>query len=151
MAEYEEKLNKVNEAHQKVISENVELTAKTNRLEAQLLLESEAQKCAPGEAKFLRAYFKTAASPQIIEESIEEAKQAYKKMQSERHQRLVTESTKNGAVNTPSSVVTKKAEDKEQKKVITESVNNTQIIVANENSQSSLIDKYVKMLRGNNG
>ena len=150
MAEYEEKLNKVNEAHQKVINENVELTSKNNRLEAQLLLESEAQKCAPGEAKFLKAYFKTAASPKIIEESIEEAKQAYKKLQSERHQRLVTESTKNGAVNVPSAVVTK-VENKEQNKVITESAKNTQTKVVTESvedGQQVLVDKYVKMLRG---
>ena len=149
MAEYEEKLNKINEAHQKVINENVELTAKTNRLEAQLFLEEKTQKCAPGEAKFLKAYFKTASSPQVIEESIEEAKQAYRKMQSERHQHLVVESTKNGAVNTPSNVVTKKVEDKEQKKIINESVNNTQNSI-NENNQANLVDKYVKMLRGNN-
>lgn len=158
MSEYESKLNKVKEDQQKTINENIELMSKNNRLQAQLLLESEAQKCTPGEAKFLRAHFKNAASPKIIEESIEEAKQAYKKMQSEHRQRLVTESAKNGAVSTPSTVVTNKVEAKEQtqKKVITESAKVPQtnkVVTESVSGQRELVDiyaeKYASFLRGN--
>ena len=158
MSEYESKFNKVKEDQQKTINENIELMSKNNRLQAQLLLESEAQKCTPGEAKFLRAHFKNAASPKIIEESIEEAKQAYKKMQSEHRQRLVTESAKNGAVSTPSTVVTNKVEAKEQtqKKVITESAKVPQtnkVVTESVSGQRELVDiyaeKYASFLRGN--
>lgn len=150
MAEYEAKLNKVKEEQQKTINENVELAAQNNRLAAQLLLESEAQKCTPSEAKFLRAHFKNASSPKIIEESIEEAKQAYKKLQSEHRQHLVTESAKKGAVSVPSAVVTPEVKEKEPvQKVITESVK-TQ---TKQETPKSVVDiyaeKYASMLRGN--
>lgn len=157
MAEYESKLNKVKEDQQKTINENIELMSKNNRLQAQLLLESEAQKCTPGEAKFLRTHFKNAASPKIIEESIEEAKQAYKKMQNEHRQHLVTESVKAGAVNTPSTVVTNKAVEKEpvQKKIIAESANVQQtdkVVTETVHGQRELVDiyaeKYANFLRG---
>ena len=157
MAEYESKLNKVKEDQQKTINENIELMSKNNRLQAQLLLESEAQKCTPGEAKFLRTHFKNAASPKIIEESIEEAKQAYKKMQNEHRQHLVTESVKAGAVNTPSTVVTNKAVEKEpvQKKIIAESANvqkTDKVVTETVQSQRELVDiyaeKYANFLRG---
>ena len=157
MAEYESKLNKVKEDQQKTINENIELMSKNNRLQAQLLLESEAQKCTPGEAKFLRTHFKNAASPKIIEESIEEAKQAYKKMQNEHRQHLVTESVKAGAVNTPSTVVTNKAVEKEpvQKKIIAESANVQKIdkvVTETVQGQRELVDiyaeKYANFLRG---
>lgn len=157
MAEYESKLNKVKEDQQKTINENIELISKNNRLQAQLLLESEAQKCTPSEAKFLRTHFKNAASPKIIEESIEEAKQAYKKMQNEHRQHLVTESAKAGAVNTPSTVVTNKAVEKEpvQKKIIAESANVQQtdkVVTETVHGQRELVDiyaeKYANFLRG---
>ena len=157
MAEYESKLNKVKEDQQKTINENIELMSKNNRLQAQLLLESEAQKCTPGEAKFLRTHFKNAASPKIIEESIEEAKQAYKKMQNEHRQHLVTESAKAGAVNTPSTVVTNKAVEKEQvqKKIIAESANvqkTDKVVTETVQSQRELVDiyaeKYANFLKG---
>ena len=151
MAEYESKLNKVKDEQQKTINENIELMAKNNRLEAQLLLESEAQKCTPSEARFLKAHFKNASSPKVIEESIEEAKQAYKKIQTEQRQRLVTESRKNGATSTPSNVISNKVAEKEQvqEKVITESVN----VQPKQAEQRELVDmyaeRYASFLKGN--
>ena len=86
-------------------NEKIELTSQLNKKEAQLVLEEVCKKCAPGEARYLKTYFKNAASPKIIEESIEDVRASYKKVQSERRAKLQSE-VKHVSSTTPSSVVT---------------------------------------------
>jgi hypothetical protein len=68
------------------------------------LLESKLLKCTPGEARFLRGYFKGATSPKIIEESLEAARTAYKKILAEQRQSL-QESVRQNINPTPSTVI----------------------------------------------
>lgn len=99
------------------------------------MLEEKCRECTPSEAKFLRAYFSGASKPSIIEESINEAKSAYKKLQSERRQSLIEESSKKVAA-TPAAVVTEsKKETKEpaKKQVVSEK---------KVDSQPSVVDIY---------
>jgi hypothetical protein len=81
-----------------------------NKKEAQLLLEEKAQKCTPAEARFLRGYFKDATNKSVIEESLEAAHTAWKKVQSE-HRQALQESLKKDVTREPSKVV---SESKEQ-------------------------------------
>ena len=78
-------------------------------------------------------------------------------MQNEHRQHLVTESAKAGAVNTPSTVVTNKAVEKEpvQKKIIAESANvqkTDKVVTETVQSQRELVDiyaeKYANFLKG---
>jgi hypothetical protein len=87
----------------------IELKAQLNKKEAQLLLEEKMKKCTPSEARFLKTYFKDANSPKVIEESIEAAHTAYKKIQSEKRA-VLQESVKQEITNKPSLVVTESAE-----------------------------------------
>jgi hypothetical protein len=121
--EYESKIAEAKEEQNKLINETIELKAMLNKKEAQLLLESKAQKCTPAEARFLRGYFKDAATPAVIEESIEAAHTAWKKIQTE-HRQVLQESLKKEVTQEPSKVITesKKQDVKEpaKKEVISE-------------------------------
>lgn len=140
-ADYESKIAAEKENQQKLINENIQLKAKLDKKEAQVVLEEKCRECTPSEAKFLRAYFSGASKPSIIEESINEAKSAYKKLQSERRQSLIEESSKKVAA-TPAAVVTEsKKETKEpaKKQVVSEK---------KVDSQPSVVDIYAQILSG---
>ncbi len=143
-ADYESKIASEKEAQQKLINENIQLKAKLDKQEAQLVLEEKCKECTPSEAKFIKAYFKGAKSPAIIEESINEARSAYKKLQSERRQSLIEESSKK-VTKSPDTVVTesKKEEVKKEspKKIISES--------KQEQKQIDVVDIYSSMLKFN--
>lgn len=144
-ADYEEKLNQAKEQQNKLITEKIELRAQLNKKEAQLLLEQKTQMCTPSEARFLKTYFKDANSPKVIEESIEAAHTAWKKLQSERRQ-VLQESVDKKVNKTPSKVVTEHKEPVKKepvKKVISE-----QKLVAS-NPDQNLVDYYAKVLNKN--
>lgn len=140
--DYEQKLAEAKEQQNKLITEKIELRAQLNKKEAQLVLEEKLQKYTPSEARFLKTYFKDATSPKVIEESIEGAHAAWKKLQSERRQAL-QESVDKKVNKVPSKVVTESQEPVKRepvKKVISE-----QKSVAN-NSDQQLVDYYAKIL-----
>lgn len=142
-ADYESKIATEKEAQQKLINENIQLKAKLDKQEAQLVLEEKCKECTPSEAKFIKAYFKGAKSPAIIEESINEARSAYKKLQSERRQTLIEESSKKVS-KSPDTVVTesKKETKKESpKKIISEQ--------KQEQKPVDVVDIYSSMLKYN--
>lgn len=119
-ADYEKQLADAKSTQNKLISEKIELKSQLNKKEAQLLLEHKVQKCTPGEARFLKEYFKNASAPSVIEESIDAAHTAWKKIQSEQRAKL-QESTKKDVSKQPSAVVvesvkqdTKESETKKQ-------------------------------------
>lgn len=125
--DYEKEINDAKSINNKLISEKIELTDKLNRQEAQIVLEQKLKKSTPAQAKFLREYFKNAKSPRIIEESIEDAKASFQKIQSEKRAKL-RESLNSKVSTKPSSVVTESTEVKESSKKIAEvkSINNQQ-------------------------
>lgn len=142
-AEYESKIAEAKELQNKLINEKIELKAQLNKKEAQLLLEEKMKKCTPSEARFLKTYFKDACSPTVIEESIEAAHTAFKKIQSEKRA-VLQESVKQEITNKPSLVVTEsaKTETKEPKKeVISESK------VVEEDPQQKLASLYATYLQ----
>jgi hypothetical protein len=106
------------------------------------VLEEKCKECTPSEAKFIRAYFKGAKSANVIEESIAEARSAYKKLQSERRQTLIEESSKK-VTKSPDTVVTesKKEEVKKEspKKIVSES--------KQEQKSVDVVDIYAEMLK----
>ena len=140
-ADYQSKIASEKESQQKLINENIQLKAKLDKKEAQLVLEQKCKECTPSEAKFLRTYFKGAAKAKIIEESIDEAKSAFKKLQTERRQSLIDESSKNVSA-TPAAVVTesKKEETKEPAKKQVTSVQNA------VKSKPTVVDISAEML-----
>lgn len=142
-ADYESKIATEKEAQQKLINENIQLKAKLDKQEAQIVLEEKCKSCTPAEAKFIKAYFKGAKSASIIEESINEARSAYKKLQSERRQSLIEESNKKVS-KSPDAVVTEsKKEDKKKespKKIVTEAKHEQQAPV-------DVVDIYSAMLK----
>lgn len=141
-ADYESKIATEKEAQQKLINENIQLKAKLDKQEAQIVLEEKCKECTPSEAKFIRAYFKGAKSANVIEESITEARSAYKKLQSERRQTLIEESSKK-VTKSPDTVVTesKKEEVKKEspKKIVSES--------KQESKSVDVVDIYAEMLK----
>ena len=141
-ADYESKIATEKEAQQKLINENIQLKAKLDKQEAQIVLEEKCKECTPSEAKFIRAYFKGAKSANVIEESIAEARSAYKKLQSERRQTLIEESSKK-VTKSPDTVVTesKKEEVKKEspKKIVSES--------KQEQKSVDVVDIYAEMLK----
>mgnify|MGYP003294716188 FL=1 len=142
--EYETKIAEAKEEQNKLINETIELKAMLNKKEAQLLLESKAQKCTPAEARFLRGYFKDAATPAVIEESLEAAHAAWKKIQTE-HRQVLKDSLKKEVTQEPSKVITesKKQEVKEPvKEVISEEKEEAQ-----KETKLSLVDFYASCLK----
>ena len=107
------------------------------------MLEEKCKSCTPSEAKFIKAYFKGAKSASNIEESINEARSAYKKLQSERRQSLIEESNKKVS-KSPDAVVTEsKKEDKKKespKKIVTEAKQE-------QPAQVDVVDIYSAMLK----
>lgn len=144
LGEYEEKLAASKAEQNKLISEKIELKAQLDKKEAQLLLESKAQSCTPAEARFLRTYFKDATSPKVIEESIDAAHTAWKKIQSERRQ-AIQESVSNVVNKKPSTVVVEESAKKEPaKQVVSESVKRAE---ETKTEQQDLVDFYAKCLQ----
>lgn len=141
-ADYESKLSEAKEQQNKLITEKIELRAQLNKKEAQLLLEQKTQTCTPSEARFLRTYFKDATSPKVIEESIEAAHTAWKKLQSERRQ-VLQESIDKKVNKVPSKIVTETVKKEPVKQVISE-----QKMVAN-NPDQDLVNYYAKVLNKN--
>ena len=151
-ADYEEKLAKAKAEQNRLINESIELKSKLNKQEAALLLESKLLKCTPGEARFLRGYFKGATSPKIIEESLEAARTAYKKILAEQRQSL-QESVRQNINPTPSTVIIEEKKEpvkKQEKQVIAEEkqveVKQTKPEVKTA-SQESLVDIYASYLQ----
>lgn len=142
-ADYENKLAAAKENTNKLLCEKIELTAQLNKKEAQLVLEEECKKCTPAEARYLKVYFKNAASPKIIEESIEDARASYKKIQNERRLKL-QDDVKSFSSKTPSSVVTEAKKEQQKPTIVSESS-------ATQSSQDvyneDVMDAYVKYLK----
>ena len=148
-AEYETKLAKAKSEQNRLINETIELKSQLNKKEAELLLESKLQKCTPGEAKFLRGYFKGVTSPKIIEESIEAAHKAYKKIISEQRQAL-QESVRQNTNPTPSLVISEdKKESVAKKQIISEEKEEKEVKMTEvkETNQTNLVDLYASYLQ----
>lgn len=143
-ADYEKQLADAKTTQNQLISEKIELKSQLNKKEAQLLLEQKVQKCTPGEARFLKEYFKNASTPSVIEESIDAAHTAWKKIQSEQRAKL-QETIKKDVSKQPSAVVVEsvKAEKESEKKsqVISEQVVQKPV---------STIEYYAKVLTTKN-
>lgn len=137
--DYEDKLSAAKAAQNKLLNEKIELTAQLNKKEAQIVLEDVCKKCAPGEARYLKTYFKNAASPKIIEESIEDARASYKKIQGERRAKLQSE-VKHVSSTTPSSVVTESVKEQQKTAIVSESK-------VSQPVENDLMDTYVKYLK----
>lgn len=124
--DYEDKLAASKAAQDKLVAENVELKSKLEKEEAKMLLESKIAKCTPDEATFLRTYFNNAKNSRVIEEQIEDARNAFKRIHSERRSSIVENAKRNSS--TPNSVVTESKKEPVKKvepsqKVVTESKN----------------------------
>ena len=148
-ADYENKIKEQKEESNKLLVENANLKSQINKQEAKLLLEDKLRKCVPGEASFLRNYFKNAESKQIIEEQIDEAKAVYKRLYNEKRRSLVAENEKHVTVK-PSTVVAENKESvkKEEpvQKVVTEEVTSVEISKA-PYSKGTFAEVYSKMLK----
>lgn len=140
--DYENKLAAAKATQNKLLNEKIELTSQLNKKEAQLVLEEVCKKCAPGEARYLKTYFKNAASPKIIEESIEDVRASYKKVQSERRAKLQSE-VKHVSSTTPSSVVTEAVKEQQKTAIVSES----KAVQEPIQSEDALMDAYVKYLK----
>lgn len=116
--DYEKQINKAKQKTEKLISENARLSRKLQRKEAQMVLEEKLKDCTPAEAEYLRKQFRFAASPKVIEESIEDARKSFKKMQAEKRAKVQADFRKSGKSTQPSSVVLQ-SKEKESKKQTT--------------------------------
>ena len=143
--DYEDKLSASKAAQDKLVAENVELKSKLEKEEAKLLLESKIAKCTPAEGQFLRAYFNNAKNPRVIEEQIEDARTAFKRMHAEKRNAVVEGAKKDSS--TPSSVVTESKKDtvkkEEPNKVVTESKNTATV----GHGMNPFINAYSQMLK----
>ena len=136
--DYEKQIAEAKEETNKLLNEKIELANELNKKEAQLVLESKVQRCPPAEARFLREYFKNANSPKIIEESIEEARASFKRIQAEKRSALQVE-VKKTTTSIPSNVVTESSKKEEKKE-------SDKKIISAENHTESVVDMYAKYL-----
>lgn len=113
--DYEDKLAASKSAQDKLVAENVELKSKLEMEEAKLLLESKVAKCTPAEAQFLRTYFSRAKNARVIEEQIEDARNAFRRLHSEKRVDTV-ERMKKSTIGTSSVVSESKREPAPAKK-----------------------------------
>ncbi len=152
-ADYEAKIASGKNEQEKLLNENIELKTKLNKIEAQLVLEEKCKDCTPAEAKFVKAYFSKADKPEVIEESIKEARTAYKKLQSERRESLIAENAAK-ANATPTSVITEKqiasAKSTAKAKIVSESkaVKSAEKKQKVQPKKQDLIDLYAQALQG---
>lgn len=117
--DYENQITAAKEKSEKLISENAKLNKKIKMQEAQLVLQEKLKGCTPAQAKYLRAKFAKAASPKVIQESIEDARKSFKKLQAEKRAKVQAElRAKRSASTQPSSVVLQ-SKEKESKKQTT--------------------------------
>ena len=130
--DYTSKMNSAKEDINKLMLENSELKSKLNKKEAQLVLESKIAKCSPAEASFLKSYFKNATNASVIEEEIEDAQNAFKRLHAEKRAKMINKVKSNvnptSVVNESKSVKTKELE--KQKQVVTEETNNDKSFTA---------------------
>ncbi len=147
--DYEAKLNEAKNEQNKLHMENIELKAKLEKEEAKLLLESKISKCTPAEAAFLRSFFVNAKNAKVIEEQIEDARSAYKRIHLEKRAAMA-DTIKNEVSSKPSSVVNEHKErpavkNEPPKKVIAESKKQ-----AESTATTSLVNVYANLLKNNN-
>lgn len=122
--DYETQISTAKEKTEKLISENAKLNRKLQRKEAQIVLQEKLKDCTPAQAKYLRAKFKFAASPKVIQESIEDVRKSFKKLQAAKRAKVQAESRKNRLASTQPSSIVLQNKEKESKKVQT-TVNKT--------------------------
>jgi hypothetical protein len=96
----------------------------------------------------LNPSFKSATSPKVIEESIDAAHAAWKKIQSEKRQ-LLQESVKKEVNKTPSSIVTESKKEVEKKESDVKQVISEEKEVAKKSikSDQDLVDLYASVLK----
>lgn len=119
LTDYEQQITNAKNRTNKLISENAELNKKLQKQEAQMLLQEKLKECTPAQVKYLRVRFKNAASPKVIQESIEEAKATFKKLQAEKRAKVQAEFRKNKTASTQPSSVVLQSKEKESKKQTT--------------------------------
>lgn len=137
--DYENKISEAKKQTNSLMMENAELKLQLKKKEARILLESKTARCTPAEAAFLKSYFSNATSPSTIEEQIDEARSAYKRLHDEKRSSSIKET------KSPSSLVSEskknvRAEEQsssEKKGVVTESV------AENQDMSRSPLDFYV--------
>ena len=142
--DYENQIQEAKDQSNKLLNENINLKHDLETKEAKLLLESKITNCTPAEASFLRSFFSKATSPKIIEEQIDDARNAFKRLHNEKHQNIVT-NTKS-TLSATSLVSESKAVKKNEpsKKVVTESVENTK-----SKTIQSINEIYADILKSN--
>ena len=147
--DYENKISEAKKQSNQLMMENAELKLQLKKKEAKCLLESKTARCTPAEAAFLKSYFANATSPNTIEEQIDEARSAYKRLHEEKRTntvkatvaptRLVSES------NTKSVSRNRSEEERAANKkatVVTES--------AKMSENQMLMDVYANMFKNHN-
>jgi hypothetical protein len=145
--EYEDKLLAAKSAQDKLLTENVELKSKLEKEEAKLLLESKIAKCTPAEAQFLRTYFNNAKNSRVIEEQIEDARTAFKRIHAEKRNSIVDKAK--SSTTTASSVIKESKRDS----ATTKTEPSKKAVVENNNTASTglginpFINAYSQMLK----
>ena len=137
--DYEDKIAAAKEEQNKLMVENVNLKNTLQKKEAKLLLESKIAKCTPAEAAFLRTYFETAKSPKIIEEQIDDARNAYNRLHSEKRAEKVEKAKSSAA---PSGIVTEN-----KKPEVTKEEPKKKVVTENAETNPNLMDMYAAMLK----
>ena len=118
--DYESQITSAKEKTEKLISENARLNRKLQRKEAQMVLQEKLKDVTPAQAKYLRAKFKHAASPKVIEESIEDVRKSFRKEQAAKRAKVQAEMrSKRPASASTSSVVLQNKEKEPVKKQVT--------------------------------
>lgn len=123
--DYETQINAAKEKSEKLISENAKLNKKLKMKEAQIVLQEKLKDVTPAQAKYLRAKFAKAASPKVIQESIEDARKSFRKEQAAKRAKVQADiRAKRSASTQPSSVVLQ-SKEKESNKQTTAKQNQT--------------------------
>lgn len=124
--DYESQINAAKEKSEKLISENAKLNKKLKMKEAQIVLQEKLKDVTPAQAKYLRAKFAKAASPKVIQESIEDARKSFRKEQAAKRAKVQAElRSKRTASTQPSSVVLQNKEQESKKVQTTAKQNQT--------------------------
>jgi acetolactate synthase small subunit len=126
-------LEEAKEKQNQLINESIELKSQLASKKCSLLLEKTYAKCAPAEVMFIKNYFKNVNPDNICEESIKEARIAYKKLYTEKREGLKKDLNNSKA---PSSIISESSYKEE-------SVEPAQPVVE---QKKETIDMYVDML-----
>jgi len=150
--DYEKRIQSAKDAQNRLAVECAELKSRLKKEEAKTLLESKISKCTPNEAAFLRNYFANAKSTQVIEEQIEDARNAYRRVYEEKRNAIVN---KVASESKPSALVNEQKRKNElpnnkEKEVVVESKDVKSVTKPRTPSiENAYIAAYAEVLKKN--